>query len=49
MGYLFDVNSANIKPESYGTLKRNGECAERIFLLSKVKIVGHKKKKLHNA
>ena len=23
-GILFDVNSANIKPESYGTLKRNG-------------------------
>lgn len=39
-GILFDVNNANIKPESYGTLKEMAnvlkECAEL-----KVKIVGH--------
>lgn len=39
-GILFDVNSANIKPESYGTLKEMGNVLKEYSDL-KVKIVGH--------
>ncbi|NJO25111.1 MAG: OmpA family protein [Bacteroidia bacterium] len=43
MGYSrdsFDVNSANIKPESYGTLKEMANVLKEYSDL-KVKIVGH--------
>ena len=39
-GILFDVNSANIKPESYGTLKEMANVLKEYTDL-KVKIVGH--------
>ncbi|MGZ8525653.1 MAG: OmpA family protein [Chitinophagaceae bacterium] len=39
-GILFDVNSANIKPESYGTLKEMANVLKEYADL-KVKIVGH--------
>lgn len=39
-GILFDVNSANIKPESYGTLKEMANVL-REYTDLKVKIVGH--------
>ncbi|HLG39813.1 MAG TPA: OmpA family protein [Chitinophagaceae bacterium] len=39
-GILFDVNSANIKPESYGTLKEMADVLKEYTDL-KVKIVGH--------
>lgn len=39
-GILFDVNSANIKPESYGTLKEMANVLKE-FADLKVKIVGH--------
>jgi OOP family OmpA-OmpF porin len=39
-GILFDVNSANIKPESYGTLKEMASVLKEYPDL-KVKIVGH--------
>jgi flagellar motor protein MotB len=39
-GILFDVNSANIKPESYGTLKEMANVLKEFSDL-KVKIVGH--------
>ncbi len=39
-GILFDVNSANIKPESYGTLKEIANVLKEYADL-KVKIVGH--------
>lgn len=39
-GILFDVNSANIKPESYGTLKEMANVLNEYADL-KVKIVGH--------
>ena len=39
-GILFDVNSANIKPESYGTLKEMANVLKE-FPDLKVKIVGH--------
>ena len=39
-GILFDVNSANIKPESYGTLKEMANVLKEYPDL-KVKIVGH--------
>jgi outer membrane protein OmpA-like peptidoglycan-associated protein len=39
-GILFDVNSANIKPESYGTLKEMANVLKE-FTDLKVKIVGH--------
>jgi OOP family OmpA-OmpF porin len=39
-GILFDVNSANIKPESYGTLKEMANVLKEYSDL-KVKIVGH--------
>lgn len=39
-GILFDVNSANIKPESYGTLKEIATVLKEVTDL-KVKIVGH--------
>jgi OOP family OmpA-OmpF porin len=39
-GILFDVNSATIKPESYGTLKEMANVLKEIADL-KVKIVGH--------
>ena len=39
-GILFDVNSANIKPESYGTLKEMASVLKEYSDL-KVKIVGH--------
>jgi outer membrane protein OmpA-like peptidoglycan-associated protein len=39
-GILFDVNSANIKPESYGTLKEMANVLKE-FPELKVKIVGH--------
>ncbi len=39
-GILFDVNSANIKPESYGTLKEMADVLKEYADL-KVKIVGH--------
>jgi OmpA-OmpF porin, OOP family len=39
-GILFDVNSANIKPESYGTLKEMADILKEYADL-KVKIVGH--------
>lgn len=39
-GILFDVNSANIKPESYGTLKEMATVLKEFSDL-KVKIVGH--------
>jgi len=39
-GILFDVNSANIKPESYGTLKEMASVLKDYPDL-KVKIVGH--------
>jgi len=39
-GILFDVNSANIKPESYGTLKEIANVLKE-FPELKVKIVGH--------
>lgn len=39
-GILFDVNSATIKPESYGTLKEMGDVMKEYADL-KVKIVGH--------
>ena len=39
-GILFDVNSANIKPESYGTLKEMANVLKENADL-KVKIVGH--------
>jgi len=39
-GILFDVNSANIKPESYGTLKAMANVLKENADL-KVKIVGH--------
>jgi len=39
-GILFDVNSANIKPESYGTLKEMANVMKEYSDL-KVKIVGH--------
>jgi OmpA-OmpF porin, OOP family len=39
-GILFDVNSANIKPESYGTLKEMANILKEYSDL-KVKIVGH--------
>ncbi|MES1222788.1 MAG: OmpA family protein, partial [Bacteroidota bacterium] len=39
-GILFDVNSANIKPESYGTLKEMANVLKE-FADLKVKIIGH--------
>ena len=39
-GILFDVNSANIKPESYGSLKEMADILKE-FADLKVKIVGH--------
>ncbi len=39
-GILFDVNSANIKPESYGTLKEMATVLKEYTDL-KVKIIGH--------
>jgi outer membrane protein OmpA-like peptidoglycan-associated protein len=39
-GIMFDVNSANIKPESYGTLKEMANVLKE-FPDLKVKIVGH--------
>jgi len=39
-GILFDVNSADIKPESYGTLKEMANLLKE-FADLKVKIVGH--------
>lgn len=39
-GILFDVNSANIKPESYGTLKEMANVLKE-YADMKVKIVGH--------
>ena len=39
-GILFDVNSATIKPESYGTLKEMANVLNEYAEL-KVKIVGH--------
>jgi len=39
-GILFDVNSATIKPESYGTLKEMADVMKEYADL-KVKIVGH--------
>ena len=39
-GILFDVNSATIKPESYGTLKEMADIMKEYPDL-KVKIVGH--------
>ena len=39
-GILFDVNSATIKPESYGTLKEMANVLKEVSDL-KVKIVGH--------
>ena len=39
-GILFDVNSANIKPESYGTLKEMANVLKEYADL-KVKIIGH--------
>ena len=39
-GILFDVNSATIKPESYGTLKEMADVLKEYADL-KVKIVGH--------
>jgi OmpA-OmpF porin, OOP family len=39
-GILFDVNSANIKPESYGTLKEMANVLKEYSDL-KVKIIGH--------
>jgi OOP family OmpA-OmpF porin len=39
-GILFDVNSANIKPESYGTLKEMANVLKESTDL-KIKIVGH--------
>lgn len=39
-GILFDVNSANIKPESYGTLKEMANLLKEYSDL-KVKIIGH--------
>lgn len=39
-GILFDVNSANIKPESYGTLKEMANVLKEYTDL-KVKIIGH--------
>jgi len=39
-GILFDVNSANIKPESYGTMKEMASVLKE-FPDLKVKIVGH--------
>ena len=39
-GILFDVNSANIKPESYGTIKEMANVLKE-FVDLKVKIIGH--------
>ena len=39
-GILFDVNSANIKPQSYGTLKEMANVLKEYADL-KVKIIGH--------
>ena len=39
-GILFDVNSANIKPESYGTLKEMANVLKE-YADMKIKIVGH--------
>ncbi len=39
-GILFDVNSANIKPESYGTIKEMANVLKE-YADMKVKIVGH--------
>ena len=39
-GILFDVNSANIKPESYGTLKEMANVLKEYADL-KIKIIGH--------
>ena len=39
-GILFDVNSANIKPESYGTMKEMANVLKE-YADMKVKIIGH--------